>query len=375
MKLAICSVGELFGGVERHILGMAIWLMREGHDFILILFHDGELGRQAREIGIEPVILETRGPLDIQAVVRLGKILSLHEITVVHAHGYRAVVNCALVKRYHRFRLVRTVHGLVEPTPWLSWRGLKGKLYTRLERFFGRRARASVVYVTEDLRRRHLRHDRGLVTQTIHNGIEPMNRENFSRPSELEHGVTHLAAVGRVTPVKGLEFAIRAMRQIDPDSDAVLNIIGTGPLTGELEALACEVGVAERVRFLGFRKNVFDFLAHIDGLIMPSVHEGLPYSILEAMALGTPALASRVAGLAEILVHEKTALLFDVADVAGIAGAIDRLCGEEGLGKRLGEEARRDQRARYTLDRSGQNYWALYTLPQVNQVVENEIRT
>ena len=72
MKLAICSVGELFGGVERHILGMCTWLRREGHEFVLVLFFDRELAKQAREIGVEPVILETRGSLDLGGPGRLS---------------------------------------------------------------------------------------------------------------------------------------------------------------------------------------------------------------------------------------------------------------------------------------------------------------
>ena len=80
-----------------------------------------------------------------------------------------------------------------------------------------------------------------------------------------------------------------------------MNIIGTGPLTAELKGLAEELGVSDRVRFLGFKKNVYDYMAHCDALIMPSLHEGLPYTVLEAMSLGLPVIASRVGGLAEVL--------------------------------------------------------------------------
>ena len=318
MKLAICSVGELFGGVERHILGMSTWLKREGHEFVLILFHDRELARQARQIGVEPVILETRGSFELGGPGRLARILEEHGVDVVHAHGYRAVVNCALAQRRYKFAMVRTGHGLVESSGWWSTKGFKGNLYSCLEHYFGRRAGSAVAYVTEDLRRRHAKHDRGLMTKTIHNGIDPLNRGDYSRPADLEPGVFHLAAVGRVTKVKGLAYAIRAVAELDPELKVVLNIIGTGPLTGELKALVDKLGLGNRVRFLGFKENVYDYLAHIDALIMPSLHEGLPYTILEAMSLGVPIIASRVGGLAEVLEDGETAVMVEVGDVTGL---------------------------------------------------------
>ncbi len=98
-------------------------------------------------------------------------------------------------------------------------------------------------------------------SRTIHNGIDPLESGKFKRPPELDPGKIHLAAVGRVSRVKGLEFALEAMARLDADVDAVLNIIGTGPVEDELKAHAQRLGLAERIRFLGFRKNVFDYLA------------------------------------------------------------------------------------------------------------------
>jgi len=360
MNLAICSVGELFGGVERHILGMCTWLHRQGQQPLLILFHDRELAKQAREIGVEPVILATRGSFDLGAVRRLGTLLAVHEIDVVHAHGYRAVVNCALARRYHRFGMVRTVHGLVESAGWWTWQGFKGIAYTRLERYFGRRANAAVVYVTEDLRQRHLAKAPGSTGITIHNGIDPLNKEDYPRPADLEPGWFHLAAVGRVTRIKGLEFALEAMTKLDPELKVVLNIIGTGPLVGELKAQAEELGVSDRVRFLGFKKNVYDYLAHIDALIMPSLHEGLPYTILEAMSLGTALIVSRTGGLIEVVADREHGLLVDVGDVQELAAAIVLLAGDPDLAARLGEAGRQRQASTFTLETMGTSSWNQY---------------
>ncbi|MDP2325609.1 MAG: glycosyltransferase, partial [Gammaproteobacteria bacterium] len=329
--VALLSVGELFGGVERHLLGSCQWFQRWGVDPILILFFDRELAHQAREHGVTPIILENSGSCDLSVPRRLARVLADRRVDVVHAHGYRAVVNGALAHRYHPFAMVRTVHGLVEPSRPLSLTWVKSNLYDRLEHVAAAWGRAETCYVTDDLRRRRTggRPTPGPRERVVHNGIDPLLSGVFTRPPDLPAGAFNFAAVGRVTPVKGLETALHALRKMGPEGNPVLSIIGTGPSLAGLETLAAELGVAARVRFLGFRQNIYDYLAHVDALIMPSHHEGLPYTVLEAMSLATPIIASRVGGLAEVLVAGETALLVEPADVGGWAAAMRSLMQQE----------------------------------------------
>ena len=93
---------------------------------------------------------------------------------------------------------------------------------------------------------------------------------------------------------------------------------------------------------------------------MPSLHEGLPYTLLEAMSLATPILASRVGGLAEVPQDQRTALLFEVGDVPGIVAAVQKLVGSANTAKRLAEAARREQNSRYTLATMSEAYLGVY---------------
>lgn len=356
---AFLSVGELFGGVERQLVGMCTWMQRQGREPVLILFHDRELAKQARGIGVEPIILETSGSFDPGAPRRLARILAERGVDVVHAHGYRAMVNAALARRHHAFAVVRTVHGLVEGEGW-SLGALKGRAYTRLEQLAARRTRATVCYVTGDLQRRYAGTDAGLRTRTVYNGIDPLDPAQTSRPEDLPSSAFHFAAVGRVTPVKGLEFALQALARLDPSSPAVLDVIGTGELVPALQRQARQLDLGERVRFLGFRKNIYDYLAHADVLLMPSLHEGLPYTVLEALSLGTPILGSRIGGLAEILQDGRTALLVDVGDVEELARSMRRLADEPALAEGLGAAGRRLQMEGFTLETMGESYWQEY---------------
>lgn len=359
-RVALLSVGELFGGVERHLLGMCQWFRRQGTEPLLILFHDHELAAQARTSGFSPVILPSGGSFDPLVPGRLATLLRDRQVNLVHAHGYRAMVNAALARRKYSFALVRTVHGLVEPTKKLSVPWVKSHLYNWLEKTASQRTDATVCYVTEDLRQRRLGHDGGRTTLTVHNGIDPLAVEDFPRPYDLAEGVFNFAAVGRISPVKGLEVALQAMKRLDRSLPVVLNIIGTGPSTEAIKALAARWDLGPRVRFLGFKKNVYDYLAHVDALIMPSKHEGLPYTVLETMSLGTPIIASRVGGLAEVLDDGRTAVLLEPEDAPGWARAMAEMVADPGSARVLGQAGQEEQARSFTLDAMGQRYWLVY---------------
>ena len=124
--------------------------------------------------------------------------------------------------------------------------------------------------------------------------------------------------------------------------------------------MAQTLGLADRVHFLGFRRNVYDYVAHCDVLLIPSLYEGLPYTLLEAMALGAPIVASRVGGLAEVLQDGITALLTPPGDPAAIAHAIAELHRRPEYRRQLGENAQRLQRTVYSIGEMSARYQALY---------------
>ena len=353
LRPALVSVGELFGGVERHLVGLSSYLQRAGVDPALVLFYDRELARQVRALGLSPVILPARHPYNPACVNDLARALRESGANVVHAHGYRALVTCALAKGRARseFALVKTEHGRPE--------GVRRFRYAA-DRWATRRAVRAVSYVTEAVARYYERAHRGVLRRVVHNGIDPIDRAECPRPPELEGGVAHLAIVGRLSVVKGISVALEALASPGVPEGIRLNVIGTGPLEEALRRDARNLGLGERVRFLGFRRNALDFIAHVDCLLMPSLHEGLPYTLLEAMSLGTPIVGSRVGGLADVLQDGETGLLVPAGDPGALRRAIVRVSADPGLGRALAGSAARLQRSRYTLDAMGGRYLALY---------------
>jgi glycosyltransferase involved in cell wall biosynthesis len=358
--VAICTVGELFGGVERHVLGLIEGLGTQGVSTLLVLFHDGELAIQARRQGIEPVILPNRNRSFLTTSRQLARILEQHQIHIVHVHGYKATVFCALARKWRPFAMVKTEHGMPEPMAGGAINTWRNQLYHLLDSIATRTTGPTVCYVTEDLQKYYRRAHSGLSTIVIPNGVGSMDRRKFSRPAEMHEEWFNLLVVGRLDMVKGHHLAIEAMAAEGISSKVHLHIVGLGPREQELQVLAKSLGVAHRVHFLGFQRNVYNYIVHCNALLMPSLHEGLPYTLLEAMALGTPIIASRVGGLAEVLQDDVTALLVPPQDVVSLALAIARLHNDQGLCSRLGEEGRNLQQTKYSLKVMTESYLAIY---------------
>jgi glycosyltransferase involved in cell wall biosynthesis len=122
--------------------------------------------------------------------------------------------------------------------------------------------------------------------------------------------------------------------------NATLAIAGDGPLRPELERLAAESGVGDRVRFLGVRPDARALMGAADVVVMPSRWEGLPLAALETLASGTPLVATDVRGLRELVADGRDALLVP-EDREALAGALRRLLDDPVLARRLGDGGRR----------------------------------
>jgi len=162
-------------------------------------------------------------------------------------------------------------------------------------------------------------------------------REGVRQELGLEPDEPCLLAVASLHRRKGLDVLLAALDRLEKGGPRPrLLIAGAGPLRGALQSQASQLGLAERVRFLGRRSDVADLLLACDLFVLPSRQEGLGVAALEAMALGRPVLASRVGGLAESVQHERTGLLVPPDDPEALADALARLLADPVLARRLG---------------------------------------
>jgi glycosyltransferase involved in cell wall biosynthesis len=172
-------------------------------------------------------------------------------------------------------------------------------------------------------------------------------------------------AVGHLSEVKGYPVFLEAAARLAPRLGDVAFVALGGETTtpgyrAVLEARAAALGVAARVHFLGWRSDVARVMGAADVVVLPSLAEGLPLAVLEAMACGRPVVASAVGGVPEAVVDGRTGLLVPPGDAGALAEAIQRVLEDPAAGRRMGAEGRRRLEAHFSLDRVLGEVHALY---------------
>lgn len=194
----------------------------------------------------------------------------------------------------------------------------------------------------------------------IHNTIEPKRFESAAgdvRATLDDGGRSIVLTLARLDFQKGLETLIEAAALVP---DVLFLIAGDGPERARLEAEAEALGVAERVRFLGRREDVPELLAACDVFVLPSLFEGLPVSVLEAMAAGRPVVATSVPGTAEAVADGETGILVSPSDPELLARAIRQVTADPAMARRMGDAGRTRVRRLFSADEMGRKLDSLY---------------
>jgi glycosyltransferase involved in cell wall biosynthesis len=198
--------------------------------------------------------------------------------------------------------------------------------------------------------------------QVIHNGISaeafrPANASDLAAAPHTTGGRPVVLTVARLDQQKGLNYLLEAAAQV-PEAQFVL--AGEGPERAALEAQAARLGLQDRVRFLGYRPDIPELLAGCDLFVLPSLYEGLPLSVLEAMAVGKPVIATAIGGTDEAVVPEQTGLLVPAADPAALARAIRQLLADPPLARRLALAGQARVAAQFSVDQMVQQVTQVY---------------
>lgn len=169
---------------------------------------------------------------------------------------------------------------------------------------------------------------------TCHNSFEPdVLLEKSGKPLDaslpMQESPVRVLLTGSLIPRKGQNYAISAIKKcVDAGLDTVLYLAGDSP-HGEtdeycsgLRVLASSLGIEDRIHFLGWRSDIPQLIKHSTMLVLPSLAEGLPLSLMESMTLGCPVASTPVGGVPDLIQHEKTGWLFDLEDEEGLSKCI-----------------------------------------------------
>jgi glycosyltransferase involved in cell wall biosynthesis len=171
-----------------------------------------------------------------------------------------------------------------------------------------------------------------------------------------------IGCVARLAPIKGLSHLLSAFREVHArqSSRLELRIIGDGPLREELVAEALQLGLGEAVRFPGNCTDVEKQLGRMDLFVLPSLREGRPTSIMEAMSTGLPIVATRVGSVERLVDDGECGLIVPPGDPPALAAALARFIADPGFRLRAGEAARTKAVREFSLDKMAEDYAEFY---------------
>jgi glycosyltransferase involved in cell wall biosynthesis len=330
--LLLITLAEV-GGAQTYVASLLPALAGR-FDVVVAAHGPGPLRAAAAEAGVRFVGLEhVRRSInpwrDVAGFVELVRLLRRERPDILHASSSKAGIlgRLAAVAAGVPIRIF-TVHGWA----FAAHSGLASSAYRWADRL-ARPLTTVTICVSENERAAGVRAGTCSAERTvvIRNAVRldgpPRARDDRARPL--------LVAVGRLKAPKDFVTLVRALALLRPGSFDAL-IVGEGPDRPALEDEVRRLGLEDRVRFVGERHDVPDLLAAADAFVLSSFSEGLPVSVLEAMAAELPVVASRVGGMPELVLDGVTGLLVEPGDPDELAAALDRIVADRDLRRSLG---------------------------------------
>lgn len=331
------------GGQELRILAEARWLLGHGWGVLLACQPDGPLGREAAQghVPIEPVRM--RGPADLAAVLRLRRLIRGRGVAVVHTHSSVDSWLAALAARSLGVPVVRSRHVAI---PIKRRRALVYRLAARV--LTSGEAIGALVRAAGVPPERVVSIPAGVDLARFHPGVS-------GRSVRDELGLGAAPAIGLVANIrgsKGHEFFLEAALRVLQDAPGTrFLIVGDGVGFEDVRRRVRALGLEGPVRMTGFRRDVPEVMAALDVLVLPSVRsEATSQVIPQALAVGTPVVATAVGGIPEIVRDGETGLLVPPADAPALARAILTLLRDPARAGALARAGQALVRERYSVD-------------------------
>jgi glycosyltransferase involved in cell wall biosynthesis len=359
-RVVYLSHAFMVGGAEEMVLSL-VRSLPDRYEPMVVCIHDaGPIGEEIRRTGVPFVVLGlTPGlarPLD---VIKLRDFLIGADPAIVHTFLLTGSL-------YGRFAAMMANAPVVIGTEVNIYEN-KRPAHARMEEWLMRRTDAVVASAqsVKDFYVDQVGADPAKV-EVIYNAVDwsqldvTMPRSEFREALGIPKDAMTAGIIARLTKQKAHRVLFDAMAQHKGLERLHLLVVGDGDLRDELQRRSESLGLQHRVHFAGARRDLGNILGAIDFFVMPSLWEGLPLSLVLAMGAGLPVVATRVAGIPEVVQHEVSGLLVDAGDSAALGREMTRLVENEDLRRSLGRHAREFVLPRFGFDRYIDSITALY---------------
>jgi glycosyltransferase involved in cell wall biosynthesis len=361
-----------FFGAENVIFALAKAQKKQGADVWIGIFRDRrephvELVDASRRYSVPTVVFDCNGRFDPKAVMRIRDFIRKNRLKIIHSHGYKSNFYALFAAVFRDTVKVATCHN------WLG-NSAKMKFYAFLDKFILNRF-DSIIAVSDRIRDEIIHH--GIPEEKVRlidNGVD-VERFGFTDTSlQLEIGRNSLrnelgikgnesivGTVGRLSPEKGHIYLIKAAKKIIFElSDTKFLIVGDGPLKEKLESEAKNLGLGSSVIFTGIRNDIPKIMNLMDVFVLPSVEEGMPVALLEAMLSKIPVVATRVGAVERIVDSGRTGLLVGPEDTDKLSDAILYLLNNKAEARSMALDGYGNVFRRFSSGGMAKKYYAVY---------------
>lgn len=349
--LRICHIasGDLWAGAEVQVVSLLGALRRfTDLEISAVVLNNGRLIDELRMLKIPVTLFDESGLGSFELFTALRAHLWQLRPDIIHSHRYKEHILGVLAAKFsHNPAVIQTYHGLEENLSGFAAVKMTG--YSWLNIMSANLFVQGVIGVSEDIAARLKWYMPLANVCCIRNGIDferissTLDTAQVRKSLGIPPDAFVVGSVGRLTSIKGINHLIKGFALLVGNGDAQcsrLIIVGDGPCRISLERLAQEQGVASQTMFLGERRDVYDMMKACNVFALPSLHEGVPMVLLEAMAVGVPIVASRVGGIPEVVTDGREARLVPSQDPVAIMEALGTLRDSMDLSRRLVAAAR-----------------------------------
>ncbi|MBE3581290.1 MAG: glycosyltransferase [Thermoanaerobacteraceae bacterium] len=361
-KVIFLTTGLAYGGAETQLVNLATRLKKRGWDVrVVSMLPPQAFTEELAAAGIPLATLNMRrGVPDPRAVFKMVKILRQWWPHIIHSHMVHANLLARVTRLFYRIPVViSTAHNINEGGRWREIAYRLTDFLTDLTTNVSRAAVDRYIKVGAVPKDKIIFMPNGIDTFRFQFNLNV--RLQFRKDLKLNNNFTWLA-VGRFEEAKDYPNLLQAFKRVaDERNDALLLIAGQGTLFEEIKGMAHSLGLTEKVRFLGVRRDVPELMSASDAYVMSSAWEGLPMVLLEAAACELPIVATDVGGNSEIVLHEINGYIVPPRDSEALAAAMLKMMSlSEEERKAMGRAGRAHIEENYSLDHVVDRWEKLY---------------
>jgi len=358
-----------FGGGERAFAQIINGLDKKRYEIYVVCLLQGEF---AEKIKNSATILSfnLRDRFSLVKIYQLAKMIKEKDIQIVHSQGGRADFFARIAAKIAKVPVV--ISTVAMPPEGYNVGLLKKGIYVLLDRFSERFVDRFIV-VSEALKERLIKKHKIPSEKIVKicNGVEVEEYESRDEDAfkireefNISSNVPIVGFIGRLVWQKGLIYFVQAMKKIVsemlPNREIKFLIVGEGPLRKKLEILVKKLDIRDVVIFAGFRRDVKEVLSSLEILVLPSIREGQPIILLEAMAMGKPIVATNIEGINETVINEVTGILVSPKNPRTLAEAIVYLLEDKKRATEMGRMGKKIVNEKFNIKNKINQYEQLY---------------